>query len=543
MLTQYSNYVITNAIDGLGTSASAFAPNQDWVNKEIFKFTAKSYIPISGMSFDLVNWSLSSANTSTFKLQGSGDNLTWVDLSTPTMSTGSSGTITISNTLATNAIFKYFRLLGVAGTCYYSGVNEARFNLATSTSASASPKPTCLTGRSDGDLIPNHLDLDSDGDGCSDALEAGTSTNSTANYTFTGSATDFGANGFYNTLEKTNAESNLYKGTYTYYYATDITQNACLDSDGDGIKDIIDLDDDNDGVLDIAEQSCEGSIMSKSDITISSAVNWYFQNAPNGLSALLDGSLIQQIYPTDAAIANKTVYQFNFVTPKVLNLIELANVANQTPFIAGGTYKIQGSNDEGTTWSDIVSSQVVANTSPILATTNSIKFNMPANNRSFLSYRIYAISMTGQANWSTEIYFREIICEDINTDGDATSNRLDLDSDGDACPDAVEAGTTYISTSGISGAARLNTSIIPSTPNYGANGFANGLETSNESGAYTGTYTYEYATDATLSACADTDGDGVTDVLALLIMIKLVGRLVLIGHIMHLVFFGTLQKT
>jgi hypothetical protein len=231
---------------------------------------------------------------------------------------------------------------------------------------------------------------------------------------------------------------------------------------------------------------------------------------------LIDDDLRQQMYPTaTAVINNKTIFQFNFVAPKVLNLIELANVANQTPFIAGGTYKIQGSNDEGTTWSDIVSSQVVANTSPILATTNSIKFNMPSNYRSFLSYRIYAISMTGQANWSTEVYFREVTCEDINTDSDATPNRLDLDSDGDACPDAVEAGTSYISTSGISGAARLTTSLIPSTPNYGANGFANGLETLTESGAYTGTYTYMYATDATLSACADTDGDGVTDVLDL----------------------------
>ena len=228
-----------------------------------------------------------------------------------------------------------------AGERSYGGVYEDRFNLATSTSVSANPKPTCLTGRSDGDILPNHLDLDSDGDGCSDALESGTSTNTTANFKFTGAAADFGANGFINTLEKTNAESNLYKGAYTYFYATDNTQNACLDSDTDGINDIIDLDDDNDGVLDYVEQSCEGSVMSKSDITISSAVNWIFQNAPTGLNALLDGSLIQQIYPTESSITNKTVYQFNFVAPKVLNLIELANVANQTPFIAGGTYKME----------------------------------------------------------------------------------------------------------------------------------------------------------------------------------------------------------
>jgi len=182
-------------------------------------------------------------------------------------------------------------------------------------------------------------------------------------------------------------------------------------------------------ILDVdiyVEQFCEGSVMSKSDITVSSEIAWTFQNTQTGLPALFDGSLLQQMYPTaSTVINNKTIFQFNFLAPKVLNLIELANITNQTPFVTGSTqtYKIQGSNDEGTTWSDIVSSQVVANTAPILATTNSIKFNMPVNYKAFLSYRIYAISMTGQANWSTEAYFREVTCEDINTDGDATPNR------------------------------------------------------------------------------------------------------------------------
>jgi hypothetical protein len=78
----------------------------------------------------------------------------------------------------------------------------------------------------------------------------------------------------------------------------------------------------------------------------------------------LDGSQIQQLYPTETAITNKTLLQFNFVTPKVLNLIELENNTSQTPFVAGGTYKIQGSNN-GITWEDIVGSQTIANTAPI----------------------------------------------------------------------------------------------------------------------------------------------------------------------------------
>jgi hypothetical protein len=103
-------------------------------------------------------------------------------------------------------------------------------------------------------------------------------------------------------------------------------------------------------------------------------------------------------------------------------------------------------------------------------------------------------------------------CTDLDTDNDGKPNRLDLDSDGDGCPDAVEAGTTAIATSGVLTTAKLTTSVIPSTPDYGNNGFANGLETTTESGLYTETYTYNYALDATLNACRDSDNDGVPDI-------------------------------
>ena len=734
-IDQYSTNVIGNAIDANAATYSAFNPNINWVGKELFKFTAKNYISITGMSFELVNWAISNGNTNTFKLQGSGDDFYWTDLSATTFSTNTAGTFTIANTLAVNSKFKYFRIIGVAGSSYYGGVYEAKFNFAPSTVPSANPLSVC-TENQDGDALLNHQDLDADGDNCPDAVEAGVTLFSGSNVavddrlTTSVIAGPYGNNGFADRLE-TITESGIYSSTYNYlnaintnifacldsdsdgvsdvfdldddndgildatelacaelitskagviitkpatinytfngntianlidgvdanvyvtsgpsgtlnnspwfnfefptpkalryleighyqgqqlfatgstykiqgstdnanwfdvtgtlsynnvatatsgglsnhnsnianfpsnttaykYYrvfgilatsgggwATEIyfkenvcnwdvdgdgiinsldldsdgdgcadaieagssstatstatfptgddanqnglltiyegstvgsvnysstyiiyalsnTINACLDSDSDGIKNVADLDDDNDGVLDYEEQNCTGSTMSKNNITVSSAINWYYQNAPAiGLNALLDGSLIQQIYPTETSISNKTVFQFNFITPKILNLIELANITNQTPFIAGGTYKIQGSNDEGITWNDIVSSQAVANTSPILATTNSIKFDMPGNYKPFLSYRIYAISMTGQANWSTEIYFREVTCEDINSDSDGIPNRLDLDSDGDNCPDAVEAGTTYVTTSGVASNAKTTTSVIP----------------------------------------------------------------------------------
>jgi hypothetical protein len=323
-LTQYTtSYVIGNSIDGVATSSSSFTPNQDWVGKEIFKFTAKSYIAISGMSFDLVNWALSSANTSTFKLQGSGDNLTWTDLSAATFSSATTGTFTISNTLATAPKFKYFRILGVAGSGSYGGVSEARFNLAASTSSSANPKPTCSTGITDGDLIPNHLDLDSDGDGCSDAFEAGTTTDPAANYKFPGTATDFGANGFLNTLERTAAESNLYTGVYTYYYANNAVFNACADTDTDGVKDIIDVDDDNDGILDAVESptcftsSAEASI----PVTLTSELDIYNSNIPS--RALDNNTSTFSAFNPSINWVNKDIFR---ITPNVVGPVVISGV-------------------------------------------------------------------------------------------------------------------------------------------------------------------------------------------------------------------------
>ena len=47
--------------------------------------------------------------------------------------------------------------IGVAGTSYYGGVIESRFVLSNSFVQSQYTKSACLTGRTDGDLIPNHF--------------------------------------------------------------------------------------------------------------------------------------------------------------------------------------------------------------------------------------------------------------------------------------------------------------------------------------------------------------------------------------------------
>ena len=531
-LTPYSSYAIGQSIDGSATTASGFATGQNWVDKEIFKFTADTYIAITGMSLDLINWALSSATASTFKLQGSTDNMYWKDLSAAVYSTATSGTFTIANTLSSTTKFKYFRLVGVAGTSGYGGVSEARFNLIASTNASANPKNIC-NNDTDGDGIFNQNDLDSDGDSCPDAIEAGTAVVGTTAFgsnSFFNPATT-GANGFANSLE-TATESGIYSGTYKYIRALSSAISACLDTDGDGVPNIDDIDDDNDGVLDIAEMNCTpvvtnatclatpqafgitthcsgwngfdydpsptGTIISNFDyMGLTSGIPYFdFQGSTASSATTV---LIGKMYKNYTTIPGMT-YTFSvnlmssFVDAEGIKPY-LKGVDGTTGYELGATY-LNGSGVRSVTFTAI-------------GTTTTISLGL--DTRTSLSY-------TGPNQFWYEAGFTMNgatyqTCTIADTDNDGIPNYLDVDSDGDGCPDAVEAQTTYVSTSGVASSAKLTTSIIPGP--YGTNGFANGLETVTDNGIYTSTYTYNYATDATINACTDTDGDGIPDAIDL----------------------------
>ena len=100
------------------------------------------------------------------------------------------------------------------------------------------------------DGSPDYINLDSDGDGCSDANEAYVSANADGGdggQYGTGTPAATGANGLV-----TAAAYNT--GTVaTVTDAADATACDIIDSDGDGIFDDVDIDDDNDGILDTIE--------------------------------------------------------------------------------------------------------------------------------------------------------------------------------------------------------------------------------------------------------------------------------------------------
>jgi gliding motility-associated-like protein len=535
-LAPYSTAVIANSIDGNTTSYSAFDPSVNWVGKELFKFTAKNYIAITGMSFDLVNWAISNGAANTFKLQGSGDDFYWTDLSVASSSTTTTGTYTIANTLAPTAKFKYFRIIGVAGSSYYGGVYEARFNLAASTVPSANPKPTC-TENVDNDAFLNHQDLDSDGDNCPDAVEAGVTLRPGANVaasarlTTTVVAGPFGTNGFMDGLETT-ADAGTYSGTYSYRFAINSSLIACLDSDTDTVPDVFDIDDDNDGVLDEVEQTnCLASGLDLTKLTFSGSA---ITNRTINTIATAGGDAWKTSYSNEnLKLPISLSYKFNSTTGYAMfGLFPVTGTQNAGTW-TDGAYKFypQTSNVYGyftTAWdfgpiaitpNDILSIDISA-TGYVTAKVNNtvvkafqgVRSDYKLNMSSYRAANFADVVLTDADNLA--VYS----CTDIDTDNDGIPNRLDLDSDGDGCSDAKEASVSGTLTSGtlvnkvnnVTVSTTVANAIVSGT--YGDNGFANSIETGAESGVYSGAYTYDYATDASLNACLDTDGDNVIDI-------------------------------
>ncbi|MDX6187456.1 DUF11 domain-containing protein, partial [Flavobacterium sp. Fl-77] len=114
----------------------------------------------------------------------------------------------------------------------------------------------------DGDLIPDHLDVDADQDGCYDAREGGSTQALSSSGTIGGT---YGANGLSSLVETndTVAAGINYAiaqtaGINNFMQASVFT--SCLtagsDSDGDLVSDRYDMDDDNDGILDSDENAC-----------------------------------------------------------------------------------------------------------------------------------------------------------------------------------------------------------------------------------------------------------------------------------------------
>jgi hypothetical protein len=400
----------------------------------------------------------------------------------------------------------------------------------------------------DGDGVPNRLDLDSDGDGCADALEAGistalltsgqavnlvgatitsgTTTSTIQNAvitTVTSASATFGPNGFADAVE-TASESGLYNGTYNYSFATSKNYAACADLDGDNIPDVSDIDDDNDGVLDAIESpncfftASEWLFGARNDVEVTTGLA--MSATYKSLNKLVDGDNgtgggSYAVNFNASTTAARTVYAFKMPTPVELKTIYIGYVNANTHFNTGTIIELQGSNDNAA-WTNLGSGYAAVTSVPgVAGTINANTFSVTSNSGKYLYYRIYWVSGGGvNANgYANEVYFETLptyqpsanpksACTN-DTDADGKLNHQDLDSDGDGCSDAIEAGSSTAATS---------TTVYPTGTDGNTNGLLNDYEgTTVGTVNYTSTYT-SYAITNTINGCTDSDGDGVKDV-------------------------------
>ncbi|MBK9211600.1 MAG: DUF4347 domain-containing protein [Saprospiraceae bacterium] len=415
----------------------------------------------------------------------------------------------------------------------------------------------CTNNRdTDGDGIPNQYDLDSDGDGCSDAYEGNATTDPTVS-TFAG---PYGTNGYADSLETTVSYGvNYYSGPVskvddTYEaFAVWSTINKCggPDSDGDGIPDYTDLDDDNDGILDAvespscymtaAEQPMTGDRTNVTGFYITSDIQWVSSNpityAINGTNtaALNTGTSSLNAYTLPNG---GEAFRLTFPNPVELTSVNLFFAPTESRSSFFGTFYVRGSND-GVNWVRLSADKVID-----YSITNSSTFTINQNAGNYKFYDLYSTGSVSTwwpgnfevtttlntTNYNPSAHPKAGVCT-TDTDGDGIPNQLDLDSDGDGCSDAYEAGVTTQS-----GVTMLTGTVVNGSPNtsattsnaivagpYDANGFANSLETTLESGIYENTYTYANAINSSIITCpvctdtlkmaptCDFDGDGITN--------------------------------
>ncbi|QOD60113.1 DUF11 domain-containing protein [Polaribacter haliotis] len=361
----------------------------------------------------------------------------------------------------------------------------------------------------DSDGIPDYLDTDSDGDGCSDADEAyfGTVTNA-----------DTDDNGTYGSGTPTvdgvgKVSGAAYTSPNAYYI--DASVNACFDNDNDGVPDSVDLDDDNDGILDGVE--CPDISFSK---------NLIINNAQRGNLTVVEGGASGTPFVSDAGPNNNeqglryidqapmpTYYRLNtkgedYTYIDGNNLVFRLYVEDPGESFFGGTSDIRLGSGATQLTLDLTQDPF-AQTKPVGKTDFTISVPLTASNfgvsqaqfnsviasLDYIDIRAeFWLGPTG----TTESELVPLLSDPCDIDNDGIPNYNDSDSDGDGCSDADEA---YLGS--VANADADNNGFYGSgTPTVGTDGKVSGAPYTTPNAYYL---------DASINACEDNDNDGIPD--------------------------------
>lgn len=352
----------------------------------------------------------------------------------------------------------------------------------------------------DGDGLPNHLDNDSDGDGCVDAIEGAGTIN------FSQLDADSRILGGIDT----NGVPQLVNGGQAVGDSQNKTVTDCtsVDSDGDGVQDWLDLDDDNDGILDmeectpktvsldnlvllrdpsIKENFLVGDKLINRNVATLAGINYdaiitimgkhYIgDSTPSNLNLGVSTTASTQgtfaiknikstndsyfIYKLEFVESGSVVNNSSVVNPRILQDIKIVfrdidgrgshpetdvvgfKTVNSPQEIPGSKIGIGGFvNSSGPSGYKFYrySNYGIGNTPNVEPSNKDYWFTLAYN--SFTS-EDYVYGFTGSYNrvTSERAAFIDVVfaSSSCDTDGDGVPNSLDLDSDNDGCPDAIE---------------------------------------------------------------------------------------------------------
>ncbi len=520
-ITYNPTYSINLGISGTTTSATVIINFDQYVNDVVLKvYYMENNEKISNIAVNNGTLTVTSLNVCNASLNG-----TQLSSSTPTTNTRGSAELRLHSTMGYNKI----TLTGTGNFTQYRGIDIAicEQSIATNLEAksdnySVVPGQTTIGSVLSNDLLngvtptPSQVTLSQSG-----IWATGITLNNDGKIAVAPNTLPGTYNLTYQVCEKA-VSGNCKQATATV--------TVLADSDGDGIADINDLDNDNDGILDKDEKYCDQNTpnMTTQSTSVANPGQYVFFNWPTTSMVVGTTSTItfkgikytatvtsvngnQQLVGTDlGAISwssapsnllknhydenskNEVLYTPNAGTTGTktftVNISAVNTIANaplsypievvvfdpegsnaderviyttngspfkQIEIFGTGTNATTGNSTNTVTYKDTETN----NTYPIFSTTGN---NLIINTS--LSFNSYG-SKQGAA------YAIRAYCD---VDGDAIPNYLDLDSDGDGCPDALEGTSTTITS------ANLKTSLM-SGGNTGAGytGTFNGSVTEN----------------------------------------------------------------
>ncbi|MFY0629682.1 MAG: T9SS type A sorting domain-containing protein [Flavobacteriaceae bacterium] len=221
-----------------------------------------------------------------------------------------------------------------------------------------------------------------------------------------------------------------------------------LDSDGDGIPDLVDIDDDDDGIIDTEE-------CSNTNFPAGGANAITVDNGVNRETEILDGVngggngarmnntndvLVLQLRAADAIVPAGTVITITTTASntadKQLRFQQSDASGNNTSNNWDVTYNMSPAGDQDFTGSGNATNHIVTYTLATDAT--HIRITMPTRSG-------------GRINMDYLEYASFNICSPVDTDGDGITDDLDIDSDNDGIIDNYEAQSTagYVAKSGV----------------------------------------------------------------------------------------------